>query len=162
MIHVYVKGIDSPDNLVEDVGAFFNFSSIRKEPAVFRAMFDIDGAKYVNNTEFEDRFQRIQPIEALSMGCKAVLMTYSHPDMVINCVEVGDNALSAIFRICKSGSIQITNTRHIISIRQNLGIPIQYRGFVFQDVREFSEYMMHAWPRVPCDSVMEEVYKASL
>lgn len=65
----------------------------------------IEQGKYYDDTSFIDRFGVKCYYDCMSTGCKAALLVANRPDKVVNCIECGSNALEAIIKYCKDGTI---------------------------------------------------------
>ena len=66
---------------------------------------EIDQARYVNETEFIDRFGLTLPMSKLSTGCKASLVVAHNPTKVVDLIECGYNARAAIIRNIRDGKV---------------------------------------------------------
>lgn len=72
---------------------------------------------YLSPAFFMDRFGAKLSTLYMSAGCKAALAVYHRPDLVINCVEAGVNALNGLIKYCKDGSILVANLPFAVAVR---------------------------------------------
>lgn len=158
MFKIYVDGLDSPADAILDVEAFFSQVKLTGDAAERFFIREIDYGTYNDNFTFFDRNLCKLYRENLSTGCKIALIVYHYPNKVINCIEAGDNAISAIFRVCERGNLIFSNVRHSISDWKSVSTEILFNNFLFSSVKEFSDYMADLWPQQPSKHLMEDYY----
>ncbi len=73
MFHIFVKGIDAPKNVIEDVSLAFAELTLSGDPMEERILETIDKAKFCDSMSFYDR-----------NGAKAALVVYHRPNETIN------------------------------------------------------------------------------
>ena len=91
--------------VIADVEEPFMLMRITQVELARVLMAEIDQAKYVDETEFVDRFGRTLPMSKLSTGCKAVLVVAHNPTKVVDLIECGYNARDAIIRNIRTGKV---------------------------------------------------------
>ncbi len=158
MFHVFVKGIDEPADIVWDVHAAFGRVTLCGDDGERLILQRVEKASYCDSTHFLDRNGGKTGLMYLSSGAKAALLVYHCPETVINFVEAGSNALSALFKVTDTGNIVVANRKYLISDRGALDTTIQYRGYCFSSVRAFRDYLANLWPEPPTKGLMEAYY----
>ena len=159
MFHVFVKGIDEPADVVWDVHAAFGGITLYRDDGERLILQRIDKASYCDGMHFLDRNGAKTSLMYLSSGAKAALLVYHFREKVINCIEVGSNALSALFKATDTGNIIVDNRKYLISDRGALDTSIQYRGHCFSSVREFSDYLAYMWLEPLSRRLMDAFYE---
>lgn len=160
MYNVYVKGIDDPksENVISDIESAFGKVTLCGDPKERLILEMVDSGSYCDSKYFYDRNGAKTSVVFLSSGAKAALLVYHFPQSVINCIEMGSNALSVLFKVSNTGNIIIANQNYYISDGDALETIINYRGYRFSNVDEFSDYLAYLWPESPTKSLMEEFY----
>ena len=158
MYNIFVKGIDEPTVEIQDVVSAFSKISLHDDPMENLILKKVDKASYCDSRHFYDRNGSKTDVFFLSTGAKAALLVYHFPDTVVNCIEMGSNALSTLFKVSNTGNILIGNRVYLVSDRGTLETTIHYRGYCFSNVREFSDYFANLWPETPTGKLMEEYY----
>ena len=104
---------------ITDAEKAFMLMRITQIELATRLIAEIDQARYVDETEFVDRFGRTLPISKLGTGCKTALVVAHNPDKVVDLLECGYNARDAIIRNIRDGKVSFSFN----------GISINYPGF---------------------------------
>ncbi len=162
MFNVFVKGIDAPNNIIDDVNVAFSELTLCGDSNEETILDTIDEASFCDSMHFYDRNGAKTAISLLSSGAKAALLVYHNPNNTINCIEMGPNALSVLFTVTDTGNIVIHNKKYLISDFGALDTVINYRGFCFSSVKEFGDYLDDLWPEQPTKALMEEYYADNL
>ena len=121
MLNVYLKREDiiTDTEIIDSNDILFNFdlyNSLKVDDRIIRVMKSIDNAEYLQDTDMRSRFGNITSMENLSTGCKTVINILNHPDLIINCVECGDNVLHEIFCYIKRGNILLEILPSVVEI----------------------------------------------
>lgn len=150
MLKVLVAGIDPiPENAIMNAEQAFAMSAIRGD-AVDRTLIKmIEKGEYLSPYEFIDRFGYKLSTLYMSTGCQAALAVHNRPDLVISCIEAGDNALSEIIKYCGSGTIIIPNRQFAFCTVGKDDIDVLYRGHRYTSFNRFAYYMYDEWPHEP-------------
>lgn len=90
---------------ITDAEEAFMLMRIKQIGLTSRLIAEIDQARYVDETEFVDRFGRTLPISKLSTGCKTALVVAHNPDKVVDILGCGYNARDAIIRNIRDGKV---------------------------------------------------------
>ena len=157
VFNVFVRGIDDPKDIISDVNLAFSELTLCGD-----SNEEIDEARFWDSMHFLDRNGAKTDISHLSTGAKAALLVYYNPNRTINCIEIGPNALSALFTVTDTGNIVICNKKYLISDYGALDTTIHYRGYCFSSVKEFGDYLDDLWPELPTKALMEAYYEDSL
>lgn len=67
---------------------------LRDEPFTKKVLREVEQASYVDGQQFKDRFGRLLPTFCLSTSSKLLLTANRHRDIVLNCSEIGKNAIA--------------------------------------------------------------------
>lgn len=107
---IYVRGehnsIVKP--IIRDVELQFLKTRLYKNDYILKALKEIEKAEYNDEHSFIDRFGFKLYSKDLSTGCKAAICVHAFPNMIIDVVECGLNALNFIISNCKDGAILIS------------------------------------------------------
>ena len=93
-------------------------------------------------------------VSVSSTGAKAMTVVGHYPEKVVNCVEIGWNALSSIINHCKNGAIIINSRSYGVEIVGPEEISVLCRGHHFTSSWDLYEYLHHDAPY----EVDEDVY----
>lgn len=162
IFNIFVRGIDEPQDVVEDVHLAFTELTLSGDAMEERIIHTIDMGHFCDTLSFYDRNGAKTRLTHLSSGSKAALLVYHRPNEIINCIEIGSNALSTLFTVTDTGNIVIGNLKYIISDYEALDTTIRYRGYCFSSVKEFGDYLEDLWPEPPTKALMEEYYEDNL
>ena len=97
--------IKSMNNIVFDAEYEFMGVNLNGTDTTNKIIKYIEDGTYYDETSFIDRFGIKCYYDCMSTGCKAALLVAEYPDKIINCIECGSNALEAIIKYCKNGTI---------------------------------------------------------
>lgn len=103
-----------------------------------RIIKEVEKGEYVNEKFFRDRFGGMLYYTELSTGVKAMLEMEAFPDAVINCAEVGNNALQ-YFSLLDEGSIYFHSRNTSIDWLQD--IPVCMNGRMFSHVSLLNDFL---------------------
>lgn len=150
MLKILVSGIDPiPEDAIMDAEKAFAMSSVRGDEIDRLLIKTIEKGEYLNPYEFIDRFGYKLSTLYMSTGCQAALAVHNRPDLVINCTEAGDDALSEIIKYCENGTIIVPNRLFVFCTVGNDDIDVLYRGYRYTSFNRFASYMYDEWPDVP-------------
>lgn len=101
MLELYINRDDIKEKILDFNDDFFdiNKGKLSVDKIIANLAYKIDGAKFVSNTEIKTRFGKILDTSYLSTGCKTAINVYLHPEMIINTVECGNNAMQEILKL---------------------------------------------------------------
>lgn len=148
-LHIYFEGVDSlPDMPVElDAEAFF--SKVRLDGCDYdrTILSSIENGRFVDNSEFIDRFGRTLPRKFLCTGSKIAFILYHVPNVIINGAELGCNALVEVAKSCHAGALLLPATNyHVPCEFDDVEIDVVCKGRHYTSLDAFSEYMMEEAP----------------
>ena len=150
MLKLLVSGIDPiPEDAIMDAEKAFAMSSVRGDEIDRLLIKTIEKGEYLNPYEFIDRFGHKLSMMYMSTGCQAALAVHNRPDLVINCIEAGDNALSEIIKYCERGTIIIPNRQFAFCTVGKDAVDVLYRGYRYTSFTRFAYYMYDEWPHEP-------------
>lgn len=92
------------ENLPKDAKFIFDVEQFFPQVLIVDCEFNrevinaIDGGEYVSTTMFKDRFGRGLYKDCLSTSCKILIVLNQCPDIVVNCLGIGVNALDYIVK----------------------------------------------------------------
>lgn len=135
-LNLYLYGDVLPNlKVVRDVeAAYRRIPSFTSEYAV-HVLSVLEQARPVDSNGFIDRFGFYLPWKFLSTGTKAALLLQSQ-DMLIDCRECGDNAISTILSCATTGNALMRYTECI----PDGACDIMYAGVHFTDLSELWLY----------------------
>lgn len=85
----------------------------------------------------------------MSTGCKIALTVCHRPELCVNGVEAGVNALSALIKNCRDGTLIIANEPFAFCTVGAGPIDVLYRGYRYTSFDRFADYMYNEWPEKP-------------
>lgn len=132
---------DSEVDKFVDANAMFPKFKLKGSSLDRKLIREIEHGEYISNTEYCDRFGRVLPIWCMSTGCKVALCIANLPDVLIDLVECGDNALVAIFRYCKDGNARLFDTDRCINNANDFNCDIKFNGYRFTLFSRFQHYL---------------------
>lgn len=92
------------ENLPKDAKFLFDVEQFFPQVLIADCEFNrevinaIDDGEYVSTTMFKDRFGRGLYKDCLSTSCKILIVLNQYPDIVVNCLGIGVNALDYIVK----------------------------------------------------------------
>ena len=107
-IYIGKENLPKDAKLIFDVERFFPQVLIRDCEFNREVIRTIDRGEYVSPTLFNDRFGRGLHSKCLSTSSKILILLNQRPDVVINCAEIGRNALDYIVK-CHNGNAFFPN-----------------------------------------------------
>lgn len=138
---MYIRGeqnnIQVP--IAHDVERQFLKMRLRKDDYTVKALREIEQATYNDEHSFIDRFGFKLYKKNMSTGCKAALCVHEFPDIVIDTIECGLNALNFIIANCVDGVILISSESTLFYVETPIDIIFDGRKFV--DCDSLSEYL---------------------
>ena len=150
MLKILVSGIDPiPEDAIMDAEKAFAMSSVRGDEIDRLLIKTIEKGEYLNPYEFIDRFGHKLSTMYMSTGCQSALAVHNRPDLVINCIEAGDNALSEIIKYCERGTIIIPNRKFAFCTVGKDAVDVLYHGYRYTSFTRFAYYMYDEWPHEP-------------
>lgn len=150
MLKILVLGIDEiPADAIMDAEKAFAMSKLDGGEIDCMLIGEIEQGRYLSPTFFIDRFGAKLSMLHMSTGCKAALAVHHRPDLVINCIEAGVNALSELIKYCKNGSIIVANLPFAFDTWDVDNIDVYYRGCRYTSFSRFADYMYEEWPDAP-------------
>lgn len=105
MLRIYLDAVDTKTPVIHDIESEFTTVVLQDTAEVRRIISTLEKGGYVDANSFDDRFGTRLPITDLSTGCKTALLVLCETGKVIDTLECGYNALSAIITTCTEGSI---------------------------------------------------------
>lgn len=135
-LNLYLYGDQLPDlRVVRDVeSAYRRIPSFTSEYAV-KILSRLELARPADSNGFIDRFGYYLPWKSLSTGTKAALLLQAN-DMVVDCLECGDNAISVILSCATTGNALMRYTDEV----PDGDCDIMYAGRHFTDLSELRWY----------------------
>ena len=79
---------------------------VNMDDSIKRIMYEIDKSKYISGTTMMTRFGEYLDLKYLSTGCKTAINVYMNPNVLVYCVEAGDNAQELILKL-SNGNVLI-------------------------------------------------------
>lgn len=100
-INIYVGKENLPENIkfVHDVDAFFVGMPLQKTPFTSKVLQEVEQSSFCDAQHFKDRFGHMLPVSCLSTSSKIILAVARYHDVVINCSEVGRNAIDLLLEV---------------------------------------------------------------
>lgn len=100
-VYLYTTG----ENLIRFNDAFFdaNLLKINFDSDLVQSLISIiDGGRYIGGFSFVSRISKTSvSVTELSTGCKTAINVFTFPDMIVDIVECGINAVEEIFKLDK-------------------------------------------------------------
>lgn len=139
-INIYIGKENLPLNkpFIYDVEA--SILAVRMSGTDFqrRIIKEVEKGEYVNDKFFQDRFGGLLYYTELSTGVKAMLEVEAFPDSVINCAEVGNNALQ-YFSLLNQGSLYFESRNTGINWMRD--IPVCVNGRMFSHISLLNDFL---------------------
>ena len=139
---------------VTDVEMLFKQIKIRGTIEECTVISKIEQGKYNDENSFIDRFGYKLYLSELSTGCKAALCVLNRPDILINLIECGINAVDVILTTCKKGNVVMRDRGITIKDYSEDGkIEVELDGYVFTTVKRLNYYLFNERPFEPDFSI---------
>lgn len=143
--------IDEQGNApLTDVEELFRQIKVKGTPKEREVISKIEQGTYNDENSFIDRYGYKLYLSELSTGCKAALCVLNKPDVQINLIECGINALDVILTVYKNGSV-IMRDRDV-TIRdysEHEDIEVELDGYLFTTVDRLNYYLFEERPFKP-------------
>lgn len=152
MLNVYLDRADVPKDtkIIEDVELQFMLCSLEMSSEEQQMLEFIEHGTLNSEVDFIDRFGYKLYIDNLSTGCKAALCVLHFPDKIIDLKECGNNAVEAILRLCKNGSIIVNSSPAGFSETESkASVEIVCNGYIFTNYTSFNKYVKDWYPFPP-------------
>ena len=152
MLEIYFE--DELDNIdksliQKDVEQIFWNTKIADTNNINHFISSIDLGKYNDTNSFIDRFGTKLPITNLSTGCKAAICVELHPDIIIDLLECGLNAVDEIINFCENGKIIIRDTGVTFRYLNNDKCNVKLDNYRFTSVLRLNKYIQDERPFEP-------------
>lgn len=143
MLNIHFKPLESTEKeqfIVDDIFSKTIISGTEFEKNIIRT---VDKGEYLNNTHFIDRFGTKLSRYDLSTGCQVALSVLNNPDICIDTLECGINAIAAIVAYCNNGNILILDNDATIPrvLYHNGEIDVMLEGKHFKTLHDLNEYI---------------------
>lgn len=139
---IYVRGEDDSSiqlPIVHDVERQFHKTRLYKNEYNIKALKEIEKATYNDEFSFIDRFGFKLYTNNMSTGCKAAVCVHEFPNIAIDTIECGLNALNFIIANCANGVILVSPESMLFSIDTPIDVIIDNRKFI--DCVSLNEYL---------------------
>ena len=117
---------------------------IQSNSLVDRVLKEIDGASIISGTSVETKFG-ITDMTNLSSGCKALLVAMHEPDMIVNFIMAGRNAVRLALGISQFIDMRIYTPNSVSLYREDLQIDVNLDGEIVK--AEEWMYSTRSWRR---------------
>lgn len=129
---IYIKDVND-DNIqlpiARDIELQFLKTRLKKDDYTLKALKEIEKATYNDEYSFIDRFGFKLYSRNMSTGCKGVLCIHAFPDIVINTVECGTNALEFIIANCTDGYILMSREAIVFYVDGQIDVTVDNKHF---------------------------------
>lgn len=105
-LNIYIGKGNLPVNKVFlfDADAAFTGTSLKDDEFTKFVLKEVEDAEYVDRTTFRDRFGRGLYSDCLSTSSKILLLVHYKPEVIVNAMELGDNAITLLLTLTE-GSV---------------------------------------------------------
>lgn len=105
-LNIYIGKGNLPVNEVFlfDADAAFTGTSLKDDEFTKFVLKEVEDAEYVDRTTFRDRFGRGLYSDCLSTSSKILLLVHYKPEVIVNAMELGDNAITLLLTLTE-GSV---------------------------------------------------------
>lgn len=154
MLNIQIRNKDDY-KMYTDIENLFRKSTIRRTSNISKFIQDIDSGIYIDERNFKDRFGNIARIDWLSTGCKAaILVELNDNNELIDTIECGTNALSAIISVCRKGNILIQKPiSKYVSYTGLDEIDVAIDGYRFTSLKRLNLYLFEEMRLTPNMSI---------
>ena len=154
MLKLSIAESSANETPITDIEALFKQIRIKGTPEEKAVISKIEHGKYNDESSFIDRFGYKLYLSELSTGCKAALCVLNKPDLQINLIECGINALDVILTTCENGSIIMRERGVTIKDYSESGkIEVELDGYLFTTVERLNHYIFDERPFEPDFSI---------
>lgn len=124
MLNIYIGRKNVPDTLdvVYDIETFFVGVTLDESKYTQNVLKYIEKGKYCDSDTFEDRFGRRLNKSCLSSTSKMLLAVNRYSDLVINCSELGNNAISMLNQLSRGNILFVRPYSLIMDIESDVSI----------------------------------------
>lgn len=100
-LNIYIGKGNLPVNKVFlfDADAAFTGTSLKDDEFTKFVLKEVEDAEYVDRTTFRDRFGRGLYSDCLSTSSKILLLVHYKPEVIVNAMELGDNAITLLLTL---------------------------------------------------------------
>ena len=145
MLNIYLKKEDIKNNLelIEDNDILFNYdlyNTMKVNPFIEKIMKSFDGATYLQGMDMRSKLGNVTSMENLSTGCKTIINIINHPELVISCIECGNNALYMILKNIKKGNVLFEILPSVEDLNINANLIINKGNFKINNVKDFINF----------------------
>lgn len=138
-----IDDIKNLNNVIFNIEFGFKWKNLKDSDAVRNIIKYVDRGVYIDQNSFKDRFGYKLYTKYLSTGCKAALLVAEYPNKIVNCIECGSNALAAIIKYCKDGTI-VTYDNDVfeeVSVGNTDVIDVELDGKHFTSGGDLNDYI---------------------
>lgn len=132
-----------------DVQEEFEKLYVEDTPAVCRILERLEQGKYCSHYCFLNRFGGKEYLSRLCSGTQAALLTAMRPDMEVNLIECGYNAIRCILSCVTEGRVVVhPEICHwsIYRFDDDTSCDVALDGYRFTDLSKLDEYLTEYWP----------------
>ncbi len=115
--------------IAHDIEMQFLRTRLKNDTYTVKALKEIEQAEYNDEYSFIDRFGFKLYSKNMSTGCKGALCVHAFPDMVINTIECGTNALKFIIANCSTGYVLMSREAMIFYTETPVDIIVDNKHF---------------------------------
>lgn len=151
MLTIFDRNLHIESNLpiekdVEKLFATIHLKGTQEERKIIEV---IEQGKWCDDLSFIDRFGFRLPLDELSTGTKAALSVLNRPDIILDTICCGVNAVDAMVCFCKNGNIimdldKVSFEDSMIEQIEN-GVDICINGLRIYDIDAFTTYVNDAY-----------------
>lgn len=150
MLKLSITEPNAQETQITDIEALFRQIRIKGTAAESAIFSKIEHGKYNDENSFIDRFGYRLHLSELSTGCKAALCVLNNPDLQINLMECGINAIDVILTTCKYGSVIMRERGITIKDYSETGIiDVELDNYQFTTVERLNYYIFNERPFEP-------------
>ena len=145
MLHLRIA--DEPCSI--DIQEEFERLYVEDRPEVRKILERLEQGKYDSYHSFLNQFGDKVPISLLCSGTKAALVTAMRPDMEVNLIECGYNAIGCILSCVTEGQVVVHPEICYWSIYrfgEDTSCDVALEGYRFTDLSKLNEYITEYWP----------------
>lgn len=146
MLKIYIDDELSTitEEIISDVEREFRCIEIMGTDIERKVIQIIDKGDYIDSNSFFDRFGNKTDIDHLSTGCKGILTILNRPNIAVDTIEFGKNALDTLISFCTTGIAILPDTAICGDYRSLNGtneIDVNLDGIRFNNVEKLNYYI---------------------
>ena len=123
MLELYIREYPDDIEFISDVDSYFLNSHLKNDEYTRSVLANIEKAQIVDEFSFKERTGTVLRSGCLSTSTKCLLLLHYFPNVIVNCDEIGNNALAMV----KEGKLFFSTANRDLPN----GLQVMYKGNLY-------------------------------